>query len=168
MKSKKSAIFLIVLVVSALAVSSTFIWFERTSRIAGGLVYNQDSTGVVKYLLVTRKYKYGKWILPKGKATFFESLEEAAMREVREETGVLTGSALKLLTGPVEYYKASGERQEINFFLLKYEKETFWIEEESRRRIWVTLDEAQAKITAQLSNVLSEADEFLKNYRRKN
>ena len=48
---------------------------------AGGLVRNQSG----KTLFIFRK---GKWDLPKGKIDKGETLEEAAKREVNEETGV--------------------------------------------------------------------------------
>src|SRR5262245_20291408 len=48
---------------------------------AGGLVWND--TG--KVLLIFRK---GMWDLPKGKADEGEKLEDCALREVQEETGL--------------------------------------------------------------------------------
>ena len=47
----------------------------------GGLVRNADG----KYLMIRRK---GFWDLPKGKLEESESLEECALREVNEETGL--------------------------------------------------------------------------------
>ena len=49
-----------------------------------------SSGGVVVFgnaILLLRKYN-GDWVLPKGKVEKGESLEEAAKREVKEETGV--------------------------------------------------------------------------------
>ena len=48
---------------------------------AGGLVRNNK--GQVLFI-----YRNEKWDLPKGKRESFESLEEAAIREVMEETGI--------------------------------------------------------------------------------
>ncbi|MBL7745332.1 MAG: NUDIX domain-containing protein [Chitinophagaceae bacterium] len=48
---------------------------------AGGLVTNQDH----EVLLIFRR---GKWDLPKGKLDDGEKLEDCAIREVREETGL--------------------------------------------------------------------------------
>jgi len=47
----------------------------------GGKVYNNEG----KILFI---YRNGKWDLPKGKAEKKESIEETAIREVEEETGV--------------------------------------------------------------------------------
>jgi ADP-ribose pyrophosphatase YjhB (NUDIX family) len=48
---------------------------------AGGLVQNEKK----EYLLIFRK---GKWDLPKGKLDTGEQLEDCAVREVEEETGL--------------------------------------------------------------------------------
>jgi 8-oxo-dGTP pyrophosphatase MutT (NUDIX family) len=48
---------------------------------AGGLVLNEDK----KILMIFRR---GKWDLPKGKLDEGESLEDCAVREVQEETGL--------------------------------------------------------------------------------
>lgn len=47
----------------------------------GGLVSNDDN----EYLLILRR---GKWDLPKGKLDEGETIEECAVREVQEETGL--------------------------------------------------------------------------------
>ena len=48
---------------------------------SGGLVRNSEG----KYLIMKRR---GKWDLPKGKVNKNETLEDAAIREVSEETGL--------------------------------------------------------------------------------
>jgi 8-oxo-dGTP diphosphatase len=50
------------------------------------LVWRQDAGGRVQVLLVHRP-KYDDWTLPKGKLDPGETHEEAAVREVLEETG---------------------------------------------------------------------------------
>ncbi len=57
--------------------------FKKFTRIqaAGGLVRNEKN----EILLIFRR---GKWDLPKGKLDEGESLEECALREVEEETGL--------------------------------------------------------------------------------
>ena len=51
----------------------------------GGLVARETSVGS-EYLLVHRR-RYGDWCLPKGKLKKGETPKQAALREVREETG---------------------------------------------------------------------------------
>ncbi|MDE3235991.1 MAG: NUDIX domain-containing protein [Bacteroidota bacterium] len=48
---------------------------------AGGLVWNEDH----ELLMIFRR---GKWDLPKGKLDEDEKIEECALREVQEETGL--------------------------------------------------------------------------------
>ena len=55
-------------------------------KAGGGLVYNKD--GNVLFI-----FRNGKWDLPKGGTEKNETIEETAMREVEEETGV-TGLAI--------------------------------------------------------------------------
>jgi 8-oxo-dGTP pyrophosphatase MutT (NUDIX family) len=63
-----------------------FLTMYRLITASGGLV--QNSKG--EYLFI---FRYGKWDLPKGKLESGEKVEEAALREVSEETGI---SNLKL------------------------------------------------------------------------
>ncbi len=58
----------------------------RVERSSGGVVARLME-GAVHFLLI--KDPYGKWGLPKGHLEGEESSEEAAQREVREETGLV-------------------------------------------------------------------------------
>ncbi|MGE5589787.1 MAG: NUDIX hydrolase [Bacillota bacterium] len=51
---------------------------------AGGVVYRTVGSG--QLLLI--QDRYGRWTLPKGKVEPGETVEEAALREIREETGI--------------------------------------------------------------------------------
>lgn len=55
----------------------------KTILAAGGLVYNDQG----ELLMIFRR---GKWDLPKGKLDAGESIEDCAVREVMEETGLIT------------------------------------------------------------------------------
>lgn len=70
---------------------------EKTKIIAGGgLVLNEAG----ELLLIFRR---GKWDLPKGKLDEGESIEDCAVREVTEETGI-TGITLGKLIG-ISYHE---------------------------------------------------------------
>lgn len=56
---------------------------RKTIIAAGGLVYNEKD----ELLMIFRR---GKWDLPKGKLDAGESIEDCAVREVMEETGLTT------------------------------------------------------------------------------
>jgi 8-oxo-dGTP pyrophosphatase MutT (NUDIX family) len=59
----------------------------RTVRAAGGLVRRRRKDGVEEILVVHRP-AYDDWSFPKGKLEAGESEEDAAVREVEEETGL--------------------------------------------------------------------------------
>lgn len=56
---------------------------RKTIIAAGGLVYNEKD----ELLMIFRR---GKWDLPKGKLDDGETIEDCAIREVMEETGLTT------------------------------------------------------------------------------
>lgn len=77
---------------------------------AGGLVKNKD-----KDILFI--YRNDKWDLPKGKVDKGESIEDAAIREVEEETGVKNLNIDKLLKRTYHIFKRNGTYKL---------KETYW------------------------------------------
>jgi 8-oxo-dGTP diphosphatase len=88
---------------------------------AGGVIYRDDQGQIEIALIHVRK----RWGLPKGHVERGERIEQTAIREVREETG-LQGQAEKKL-GSISYTyrtKKSGEpiriSKRVYFFLLKY------------------------------------------------
>lgn len=106
----------------------------------GGLVRNADG----KYLMIRRK---GYWDLPKGKQEEGETIEECAVREVEEETGLKGLECGKLICVTHHTYNNYGP---LNI------KHTYWFEmtckggselvpqteEEITDAVWVTKEEA--------------------------
>jgi 8-oxo-dGTP diphosphatase len=86
-------------------------------RAAGGVVYHQAPQGRV-FLLI--RDPYGRWSLPKGHLEDNESDDEAALREVAEETGV--HATLGALISQIRYhFPAHGRTVEkrVSFFLMQ-------------------------------------------------
>ncbi|WP_445711046.1 NUDIX hydrolase [Flavobacterium sp.] len=84
-------------------------------KAGGGLVYNKK--GEILFI-----FRNGKWDLPKGGTEKHESMEETAMREVEEETGVSGLSITKKLQKTYHVFKRNG----------RYKlKQTYWYEMES-------------------------------------
>ena len=77
---------------------------------AGGLVENEK--GEILFM-----FRRGKWDLPKGKLDPGETLEECALREVEEETGVGQLNLKKFLLTTLHEYEELGK---------VIEKKTHW------------------------------------------
>lgn len=78
----------------------------------GGKVYNEEN----KILFI---YRNGFWDLPKGKIEKGESIEECAIREVEEETGITGLEIIRFLQKTYHVFRRNGE------YRLKL---TYWFE----------------------------------------
>lgn len=113
---------------------------------AGGVVYRRthvdSSNGGGKdkfeYLLVQATDDPQKWVLPKGHNKPGEKLEETAVREVREESGVWAG--IRGLLGE-SAYTFKDEQINVQFYLMEALKQERPMERK-RKHEWLALDEA--------------------------
>jgi hydroxymethylpyrimidine pyrophosphatase-like HAD family hydrolase len=81
-----------------------FSKFFKIIHAAGGIVYNEKS----EILFI---YRLGKWDLPKGKVEKGESFDDAAIREVEEETGYSNLKLEKFINSTYHIYtERNGER----------------------------------------------------------
>lgn len=109
---------------------------------AGGIVYRSIS-GFVQYLLVGFKSgEVEEWLFPKGHIEPGESFEEAAIREVEEESGITSE-----IVSPVgnSTIFVNGTTLNIRYFLMKYLWENG--EGEPRRAVWVPVNKATEMLT---------------------
>ena len=90
--------------------------FKRDVQAAGGAVLRDRAGGGVE-LCVVHRPKYDDWSLPKGKLDRGESFEDAAVREVWEETG-LRCRLLQELT-PTTYTDAKGRPKIVRYWLME-------------------------------------------------
>lgn len=81
---------------------------------AGGVVTNKEG----KVLFI---YRNNKWDLPKGKLEKGESLEDCAIREVEEETGVKNLKIENFLKTTYHIFKSKGvyKLKEVHWFAMK-------------------------------------------------
>ncbi len=104
---------------------------------AGGLVHNAE--GAVLFI-----YRRGSWDLPKGKIDSGENPEEAAQREVREETGLRKLTVERPLATTYHTYRdRDGDRilKRTYWFAMRTE-ETLLIpekEEDIEMAVWMTI-----------------------------
>jgi len=87
----------------------------RTVRAAGGLVVRDTEDGASEILIVHRP-AYDDWSFPKGKCEDGESEEEAAVREVEEETGLRCRLEHELTT--TRYRDARGRPKTVRYWLV--------------------------------------------------
>ena len=102
---------------------------------AGGVVFN-----ATREVLLLRA-RMGFWVFPKGHPEPGESLEEAAVREVWEETGVRAEVLLPLY--PTRYVNPKGVEREVHWFLMRGEGAPR-LEEGMTGAGWFSPEEARA------------------------
>jgi len=81
---------------------SAFFKHFKIIEAAGGLVLNKNK----EVLMIFRR---GKWDLPKGKLDKGETLEQCALREVEEETGITNIELKEKLAETYHVYKEFGK-----------------------------------------------------------
>jgi 8-oxo-dGTP diphosphatase len=80
------------------------------------VVWRRGDDGEVEVLLVHRP-KYDDWTLPKGKLDAGETAEEAALREVEEETGLRCRLGEELSTST--YVDRHGRPKEVRYWAME-------------------------------------------------
>lgn len=85
---------------------------------AGGIIYRMDGNTP---LFLAVKNVYDKWTFPKGKVEEGETWQEAAVREIREETGIEEAEILGEV-GEIKFTDKSGDeplKKNVHFYLVK-------------------------------------------------
>lgn len=85
-------------------------------RAAGGIVLRDGENGAVEVLLVHRP-AYDDWSFPKGKCEDGEREEDAAVREVEEETGLRCRRGRELAT--TRYTDGRGRPKTVRYWLME-------------------------------------------------
>jgi 8-oxo-dGTP diphosphatase len=88
---------------------------EPEVRAAGGVILREGEAGAE--VVVVHRPKYGDWSLPKGKLEDGESFEDAALREVHEETGLRCMLLGEL--SPTTYSDRKGRSKLVRWWLMR-------------------------------------------------
>ncbi len=133
---------------------------------AGGIVKNENGK-------ILFQYRRGKWDLPKGKLDEGETLEECAIREVEEETGLHEIHLGELIGITTHHYIEKGE---------KIEKETHWFamkvsgsqklvpqeEEDISELKWVAENELEPYLSNSFPNIIEIVEKYFDNHNQVN
>jgi 8-oxo-dGTP pyrophosphatase MutT (NUDIX family) len=125
----------------------------KTIQAAGGLVLNEKQ----EILMIFRR---GKWDLPKGKLDEGEKIEECAVREVMEETGLTKIDLGALLSITHHTYFDTWLKEEVI-------KETYWFrmdassqqelipqkEEDIQDIKWISADQLEIYLSNSYDNI---------------
>jgi len=120
---------------------------EKQVEAAGGVPVRDG-----RVLLVHRP-KYDDWTLPKGKLDPGESFEEAALREVEEETSLTCRLGPEL--SPTHYRDNKDRPKIVRYWVMEVEDEVaFEPNDEVDELLWLEPTEAEAKLTYERDRAL--------------
>jgi 8-oxo-dGTP diphosphatase len=118
-------------------------------RAAGGVILRDGVVAIV------HRPRYDDWTLPKGKLDAGEGFEDAALREVEEETGLRCRLVREL---PAVEYEVKGRPKLVRYWLMEVESdpgfvpndevdEVRWLEPVEALR-WLTYERDREVVTA--------------------
>ena len=111
---------------------------------AGAVVSRVGPDGVIEVALIHRP-RYDDWSFPKGKLLPGESLAEAAVREVGEETGFRC--RVGEVIGIQRYRDSRARSKEVTYWLMEWVEGRFDPSDEVDRLRWVPVAEAERMLT---------------------
>jgi len=135
---------------------------EETS--AGALIFRDDPVRLTRLFLVLH-YPAGHWDFPKGAVEKGETQEQAAKREIMEETGIRVESFITGFRKEIEYYyrrQNNLAHKRVIFFLAETSESKVRISFEHSGYDWLTYDQLLRRLTFEnAKNVLRESNTFL-------
>lgn len=113
-------------------------------RAAGGVIWR--TVGESVEVVVVHRARYDDWSFPKGKLDPGETWEQAAVREVFEETGIVAVLGADL--GATEYVDHRGRPKRARYWAMTVAVDTgFEPGDEISARQWVPVTEAPGRLS---------------------
>lgn len=107
---------------------------------AGGIIVRREPGAEPEVAVVWRELR-GDWTFPKGKLDLGETYEQAACREVEEETG-MTCRVTRFI-GTTEYLHRKGRPKVVAYFLMSEAHGEFVANDEVDELRWCSVREAE-------------------------
>ncbi|MFJ9892965.1 NUDIX hydrolase [Streptomyces sp. NPDC091280] len=117
---------------------------DTTVQAAGCVLWRHRSAGDLELALVHRP-KWDDWSWPKGKLKRGETFEEAARREVLEETGHTCRLGTRLPSA--RYTDHHGRPKEVRYWAAEATAGTFEPNDEVDVLVWLRPDQAHGRLT---------------------
>ena len=127
---------------------------ENMPKVGLAVIIKKDS----KYLLGKRKGSHdsGTWQFPGGHLEFFESLEDCAKREVKEEAGMVIAN-IKFLTITNDFFKTDDKHYITIFMTAESTEEPKLIEpEKCEGWQWFSLEEFPQPLFLPIENLIKQ------------
>ena len=126
-------------------------------RAAGGIVCRQGPDGLAEVAVIHRPGQ-DDWTLPKGKLDRGETAEQAALREVEEETGLRC--QITRPAGCTGYVDRRGRDKIVCYWVMRPLDGGFQPTLEVDRLRWVRIDEALSLLSYPIDRALLSAQEL--------
>ena len=128
---------------------------KKVIRAAGGLLWRRCSS---RYeIAIVHRRRYDDWTLPKGKLKDDESWEDAALREVKEETGY--DATIGGFAGAIAYDTGEGQKVVRFWHMIAEGEPASELDDEVAEVIWLPLDAAARKVQYPLEQALLEVSQ---------
>lgn len=136
---------------------------------AGGIVFKKQDDQLLILIIrtsgATAEERNNVWSFPKGHIDEGESAEIAALREVREESGVDAKIVQSLGSSQYSFvFNSESITKTVDWYLMEYVSGSIEDHDDEVAEVrWVDLDTAKAQLTFQLDrDNLEKAKQFLK------
>jgi 8-oxo-dGTP diphosphatase len=113
-------------------------------RAAGGIVIRPVANGRFEVACIFREAR-GDWTFPKGKLDPGETFEQAALREVCEETG-MTCEVIRF-AGTTNYTHRKGKPKIVAYYLMSVGTGEFAPNDEVDELVWLALEQVREHLT---------------------